>query len=69
MTLELFGFVKQSAVTSHSPTTPLNSDTTQADVSSSKKLSVPPSKRRCFNSEWAEGRKWLKHDNENCVVF
>ena len=36
MTLELFRFMKQSAVTSHSPTARLDSDTTQADASSSK---------------------------------
>ena len=34
MTLELVGFVKQSTVTSHSPTTQLDGDTTQADASS-----------------------------------
>ena len=59
MTLELFGFVKQSAVTSHSPTARLDSDTTQADSSSNKNPTTPPSKRRCFNTEWAEGHKWL----------
>ena len=32
ITLELFGFVKQSAMTSHSPTARLDSGTTQADV-------------------------------------
>ena len=36
-TLELFGFVKQSAVTSHSPTARLDSDTMQADASSTDK--------------------------------
>ena len=56
MTLELFGpFVKQSAVTSHSPTPRLDGNITQADASSSKNLAAPPSKRRRFNSEWAEG--------------
>ena len=70
MTLELFGpFVKQSAVTSHSPIPRLDGDTTQADASSSKILAAPPSKRRRCNSEWAEGREWLKHDNENGVIF
>ena len=70
MTLELFRpFVKQSAVTSHSPTPQLDGDTTQTDASSSKNLAGPPSKRRCFNSEWAEGREWLKHDNENGIMF
>ena len=34
MTLELVGFVKQSTVTSHSPTARLDGDTTQADSSS-----------------------------------
>ena len=34
MTLELFGFVKQSAVTFNSPTARLDGDTTQADASS-----------------------------------
>ena len=34
MTLELVGFVKQSTVTSHSPTAQLDGDTTQADASS-----------------------------------
>ena len=66
---ELFGFVKQSAVTSHSPTPRLDNDTTQADASSSKNPAAPPSKRRRFNSEWAEGCEWLKHDNENGVMF
>ena len=66
MTLELFGFVKQSAVTSHSPTTRLDSDTTQADASSSKNPAAPSSKGRCFNSEWAEGCEWL---NENSIMF
>ena len=51
MTLELFGFVKQSVVTSHSPTARLDSDTTQADTSSSKNPTASPSKRRRFNSE------------------
>ena len=69
MTSELFGFVKQSAVTSHSPTARLDSDTTQADASSSKNPTAPPSKRRRFNSEGAEGREWLKHDNKNGVMF
>ena len=55
MTLELFGFAKQLAMTSHSPTTRLDSDTTQADASSSKNPTTSPSKRRHFNSEWAEG--------------
>ena len=50
MTLEPFGFVKQSVVTSHSPTTRLDSDTTQTDASSSKNPIVPPSKRRCINN-------------------
>ena len=66
---ELFGFVKQSAMTSHSPIPRLDSDTTQADASSSKTPAAPPSKRRHFNSEWAEGHEWLKHDNENGVMF
>ena len=44
-------------------------DTTQADASSSRNPTAPPSKRRCFNSEWAEGHEWLKHDNENGVMF
>ena len=69
MTLELFGFVKQSAMTSHSPTARLDRNTTQADASSSKNPTAPPLKRRHFNSEWAEGCKWLKHDNENGVMF
>ena len=63
MTLELFGFVKQSVVTSHSPTTRLDSDTTQIDASSSKNPTVPPSKRRrisnitaciCYDSRAAQ---------------
>ena len=66
MTLELFRSVKQSAVTSHSPTTRLDSDTTQADASSSKNPAAPLSKGRCFNSEWAEGCEWL---NENSIMF
>ena len=66
MTLEPFGFVKQSVVTSHSPTTRLDSDTTQADASSSKNPAAPSSKGRCFNSEWAEGCEWL---NENSIMF
>ena len=53
MTLELLGFVKQSAVTSHSPIAQLDSDTMQADASSNKNPTMPPLKRRCFNSEWA----------------
>ena len=64
MTLELFGSVKQLAVTSHSPTTRLDSDTTQADASSSKNPAAPSSKRRCFNGEWVEGHEWL---NKNSV--
>ena len=36
MTLELFRSVKQSSVASHSPTAQLDSDTIQADASSSK---------------------------------
>ena len=52
MTLELFGpFVKQSAVTSHSPTPRLDCDTMRADASSSKNPALPPSKRRRLNSE------------------
>ena len=67
MILELFGFVKQSVMTSHSPTAQLDSDATQADSSSSKNPTTPPSKRRRFNSEWpgratrmaeARQRKW-----------
>ena len=50
MTLELFGFVKQSGVTSHSPMARLDSDTRQADASSSKNRTAPPWKRRHFNS-------------------
>ena len=68
MTLELFRFVKQSAMTSHSPTARLDSDTMQPDASSSKNPSAPPLKRRHFNSEWAEGHKWLKHDNESVAT-
>ena len=44
-------------------------DTMQADASSSKYPTTPPSKRRRSNSEWAEGREWLKHDNKNGVMF
>ena len=70
MTSEPSGpFVKQSAVTSHSLTLRLDGDTTQADASSSKNPTTPPSKRRRFNSEWAEGHEWLKHDDENGVMF
>ena len=68
MTLELFGFVKQSAVTSHSPTAQLDSDTTQADASSSKNPTAPPLKRRRFDSGWVEGREWLKYDNESVAT-
>ena len=65
----VFGFVKQSVMTSHSPTARLDSDTMQADASSSKNPTTPPSKRSRFNSEWAEGREWLKYDNENGIMF
>ena len=59
MTLELFGFAKQLAMTSHSPTAQLDSDTMQAAASSSKNPTTPPSKRRCFNSEGGGGtREW-----------
>ena len=61
--------VKQSAMTSHSPTARLDSDITQVDASNTKNTTVPPSKTRRFNSEWAKGREWLKHDHENGVIF
>ena len=38
MTLELFGFLKQSAVTSYSPTARLDSDTTKADMPQAAKI-------------------------------
>ena len=30
---------------------------------------APPSKRRRFNSNWTEGCTWLKHDQDNSVMF
>ena len=44
MTLELFGVAKQLAMTSHSPTTQLDSNTMHAAGSSSKNPTTPPSK-------------------------
>ena len=69
MTLELFGVVKQLAMTSYSPTARLDGDTTQAAPSSSKNPTTPPSKRRHLNSEWAEGCANGKPDNENGAMF
>ena len=65
MTLEQFEFVKHSATTS-SAAVSIQSAT---DASSSEQPTVLPSKRRRFNSEWAEGREWLQHDKENGVMF
>ena len=62
MTLEQFGFVKHSDTTS-SAAVSIQSAT---DASSSEQPTVLPSKRRRFNSEWAEGREWLQ---ENGVMF
>ena len=47
MTFDLFGL-------SLSHRSIRDGDTTQADASSSKNPTAPPSKRRRFNSEWAE---------------
>ena len=38
-------------------------------MSRSEDPTAPPSKRRRFNSEWSEGRVWLKHDRDNDVMF
>ena len=60
MTLEQFGFVKHTGTTSSAAASLQNA----TDVSSSEHPTVLPSKRRRFNSEWAEGREWLQHDKK-----
>ena len=72
--MELFGFVKRSAATSSSAS-PLGSDNTDVAnnrdpmTSRSEDQAAPPSKKRRFNSEWSEGRVWIKHDCDNDVMF
>ena len=39
------------------------------DVCKSDDPTAPPSKRRRFNSNWTEGRMWLKHDQDNILMF
>jgi hypothetical protein len=72
MTLEQFGFVKRSAAGS-SAATPVSSGamgSSDPTVSmTDEDPAAPPTKRRRFNSDWAKGRIWLKHDAESNVMF
>ena len=63
MTLEQFGFLKASASTASS-----SACTLLASVEhDSEDLPAPLSKRMRFNSDWAEGRVWLQHDQDNMM--
>ena len=75
MTLELFGFVKRPASAS-SAADPLVTDGVEVSssgiptsASRSGDPLAPPSKRRHFNMDWTEGRKWLTHDTDADVMF
>ena len=66
MSVEQFRFMRCSATTS-SAVTPLDSD--NHDALNSEDPATLLSKRRRFNSDWVEGRMWLKHDQDNSVIF
>ena len=70
LSLEHFGFSS-----AHSTTTPFTASTSATTVvtksltsavhrpvSQSSSSTSPPMKRRCFSSDWSEGREWLKCD-------
>ena len=67
MTLEQFGFVKSARSVAISSA--VNSEDQTEDACKSDNLTAPPSKRRRFNSNWTEGHTWLKHDQDNSVMF
>ena len=68
ITLELFGFVKQLAMTSLSPTARLETVIPRRQMPQAAK-SYRATLENEVLQQWAEGRKWLKHDNENGVMF
>ena len=67
MSSEQFGFVKsvRSAVISSA----VDSKDQTEDACKNDDPTAPPSKRRHFNSNWTEGHTWLKHDQDNSVMF
>ena len=67
MSLEQFGFVKSTR--SLAISSAVDSVDQTEDVCKSDDPTAPPSKRRRFNSNWTEGRMWLKHDQDNSVMF
>ena len=67
MNLEQFGFVKSAR--SAAISSAVDSEDQTEDVCKSDNPTAPPSKRRRFNSNWTEGCTWLKHDQDNSVMF
>lgn len=47
----------------------VDSEDQTEDACKSNDLTAPPSKRRCFNSNWMEGHTWLKHNQDNSMMF
>ena len=66
MTLERFGF---RPVATSSAVTLFGSDGHDPLGHTVEDSIAQPSKRRRFNRDWAEGRTWLKDDQENGVIF
>ena len=67
MSLEQFGFVKSAR--SAAISSGVDSEDQTEDACKSDDPTAPPSKRRRFNSNSTEGRTWLKHDQDNSVMF
>ena len=67
MSLEQFGFVKNTR--SATISSAVDSEDQTEDVCKSDDPTAPPSKRRRFNSNWTEGRTWLKHDQNDSMMF
>ena len=67
MNLEQFGFVKSAR--SAAISSAVDSEDQTEDVCKSDNPTAPPSKRRRFNSNWTEGCTWLKHNQDNSVMF
>ena len=67
MSLEQFGFVKSAR--SAAISSAVDSEDQTEDACKSDDPTAPPSKRGSFNSSWTEGCTWLKHDQDNSVMF
>ena len=63
-TVWICGEARSAAVSSA-----VNSKDQTEDACKSDDPTAPPSKRRHFNSNWMEGHTWLKHNQDNSVMF